>query len=122
MDQNANQPKTIGEMLKEFADQVRAQDKADAEARRLGQPVRTVTPPASEKKAAVHEAQISSDPKVSEDEIFLNSAEAAKLLGYTEKSFRNLVSLKKISHYKLMGQNRFKKSELLSLLVKVEAK
>ncbi|MBL7670760.1 MAG: helix-turn-helix domain-containing protein [Bdellovibrionaceae bacterium] len=123
MDQNVNQPKkTIGEMLKELADQARAQDKADAEARRLGQPIKTITTSVFEEKAIAYDTQVSSMPKESENEILLNSSEAAKLLSYTEKSFRNAVAAGKIPHYKLLGQNRFKKSELLSLLVKVELK
>jgi len=44
------------------------------------------------------------------------------ILGYTDKSFRNAVSSGKIPHYKIFNRNRFKKSELLSLLVKVDIK
>jgi excisionase family DNA binding protein len=52
----------------------------------------------------------------------MKSAEAANLLGLSVKGLRNLASAGKIPHYKLFGQNRFKKSELMGLLVKVEIK
>ena len=101
----------------------RAQDRADAEARRLGQPLRPTPIQVIEAKPVIQETKDQpSTTALSEDEILLTSAEASKLLGYTEKSFRNLVSLGRIPHYKLMGQNRFKKSELLGLLVRVESK
>lgn len=121
MDQNGNQPKTISEMLKEFADQAREQDRIEAEAKKLGQPIKRFTNP--EEKPDVQNIEVHpSVLPIKDDEILLTSSEGAKLLGYTEKSFRNAVAAGKIPHYKLLGQNRFKKSELLSLLVKVEIK
>ncbi len=123
MDENGTKTKTVSEMLKEFADMRRAQDRAEAEARRLGQPIRPTPIQVAEEKPVTQDTKASpSTAAFTEDEILLTSSEAATLLGYTEKSFRNLVSLKKVPHYKLMGQNRFKKSELLGLLVRVEAK
>lgn len=125
MDQNGNPTKTVSEMLKEFADTERAQGKAEAEAKRLGLP----SPSLQAKKAAeppqtpqMMGSVPSSGDEVKPDEALLSSSQAAHLLGYSEKSFRNLVSKGKIPHYKLLGQNRFKKIELLSLLVKVESK
>lgn len=121
MDENGTKTKTVSEMLKEFADMRRAQDRAEAEARRLGQPlnhVRTQAP--SEEAKPVEQAVTMSSPAVTDEEALLTSAEAAKLLGYSEKSFRNSVAMGKVPHYKLFGQNRFKKSELLGLLVRVE--
>lgn len=124
MDQNGNQPKTNGEKLKEFADMMRAQDRAEAEAKRLGQPVNRVGTQAlfEEAKPIDQTDAVIPSPSVTEDDALLTSADAAKLLGYSEKSFRNAVSLGKIPHYKLFGQNRFKKRELVDLLIKVEVK
>lgn len=123
MDENGTKTKTVSEMLKEFADMRRAQDRAEAEARRLGQPLNHVTALApSEEVKPIAQTVTTSSPAVTDDEALLTSAEAAKLLGYSEKSFRNAVSLGKIPHYKLFGQNRFKKSELVALLIRVEAK
>ncbi|OQW54955.1 MAG: hypothetical protein A4S09_17375 [Proteobacteria bacterium SG_bin7] len=116
---------THGQALHELAEWRRAQDRAEAEARRLGQPVPQIRLQAVEEpKAAPQIQSVERTSSVTEDEIFLTSAEAAKLLGYSsEKSFRNAVAAKKIPHYKLMGnQNRFKKSELLALLVRVDPK
>ncbi|OQW48546.1 MAG: hypothetical protein A4S09_13675 [Proteobacteria bacterium SG_bin7] len=114
---------THGEALHELAELRRAQDRAEAEARRLGQPISITKPQAVEEpKPALQVQSVERGPSFSEDEILLTSAEGAKLLGYSEKSFRNAVAAGKIPHYKLLGQNRFKKSELLSLLMKVEVK
>ncbi|MBK7889296.1 MAG: helix-turn-helix domain-containing protein [Bdellovibrionales bacterium] len=65
-----------------------------------------------------------SSPSSSENdnEEYLNSEQAAKLLAFPLKSFRNAVSMGRIPHYKLFGHNRFKKTELLKLLVRVEPK
>lgn len=123
MDENGTKTKTVSEMLKEFADMRRAQDRADAEARRLGQPLRPTPIQVIEAKPVTQETKDQpSSSAFTEDEILLTSAEGAKLLGYSEKSFRNAVAAGKIPHYKLLGQNRFKKSELLGLLVRVESK
>ena len=123
MDENGTKPKSISEMLKEFADMRRAQDRAEAEARRLGQPLSHVRMQAPYEEAKpVEQAVTMSPPVVTNEEALLTSAEAAKLLGYSEKSFRNSVAMGKVPHYKLFGQNRFKKDELLSLLVKIEKK
>ncbi len=124
MDQSGNQTKSIGESLKELADMRRAQDRAEAEARRLGQSVNIVRTQVlfEEAKPAEQTEAVTPASSVTDDEALLTSAEAAKLLGYSEKSFRNAVSLGKIPHYKLFGQNRFKKSELLALLIRVEPK
>lgn len=123
MDENGTKTKTHGELLKELADMRRAQDRAEAETRRLGQPLSHVTARApSEEANPVEQTVTMSPPAVTDDEALLSSADGAKLLGYTEKSFRNAVSAGKIPHYKLLGQNRFKKSELLALLVRVDPK
>ncbi len=115
---------THGEALHELANLRRAEDRAEAEARRLGQPHFHLRPQAVEEPKPVAQVQSTERaPSFTEDEILLTSSEAATLLGYgSEKSFRNAVSLGKIPHHKLFGQNRFKKSELFSLLVKVEIK
>lgn len=124
MDQNGNQPKSMGEKLKEFADMRRAHDRAEAEAKRLGQPASHISTQTlfEEAKLVEQTDPIMPSASVTEDEALLTSADAAKLLGYSEKSFRNSVSMGKVPHYKLFGQNRFKKSELLGLLVRVEPK
>ncbi|MGE4130141.1 MAG: helix-turn-helix domain-containing protein [Bdellovibrionales bacterium] len=116
---------THGEALHELAELRRAQDRAEVEARRLGQPIHHIRQQAVEEPKPAPQAQsVERVPSFTEDEIFLTSAEAAKLLGYgSEKSFRNAVAAGKIPHYKLMGnQNRFKKTEMLALLVRVEPK
>lgn len=123
MDENGTKTKTVSEMLKEFADMRRAQDRAEMEAKRLGQPIRPAPIQMIEEKPAIQETKAQAlSVAFTEDEILLTSAEGAKLLGYSEKSFRNAVAAGKIPHYKLLGQNRFKKSELLGLLVRVEPK
>ena len=112
---------THGEALHELANLRRAQDRAEDEARRLGQPTPHIRPQAVEEQKTVVQVQpIEKAPSFTDDEILLTSSEGAKLLGYGEKSFRNAVAAGKIPHYKLMGQNRFKKSELLGLLIRVE--
>ena len=130
MEENGNddmQGKDIGKILKHYADLQRAEDKA-REAGRAGQPFHTMPAP-----TAVHinarpvdgaQTQVSTQVKtIDADEGLMTSAQAARFLGYTsEKSFRNAVSARRIPHYKLFDQNRFKKSELLGLLVKVEVK
>lgn len=115
---------THGEALHELAELRRAQDRAEAEARRLGQPVPHIRSQAIEEpKPAPQNQPVERAPSFTEDEIFLTSAEATKLLGYgSEKSFRNAVAAGKIPHFKIFGQNRFKKSELLALLVRAEPK
>lgn len=120
MDQSGNKTKSAGELLREFADQRRAQDRAEAEARRLGQPIPPVkTQPIEEPKPVSHEPSLS----LKEDgNDYLNSEQAAKLLGFSIKSFRNAVAARKIPHYRLFGQNRFKRDELLALLVRVDPK
>jgi Helix-turn-helix domain len=52
----------------------------------------------------------------------MDSIQAAKLLGYSVKGFRNLVSSGKIPMFKILGRNRFKRSELLSLAKRVHTK
>lgn len=115
---------THGEALHELAELRRAQDRAEAEARRQGQPYLHLRPQAVEEPRPAPQVQaVERTPSFTEDEILLTSVEAAKLLGYrSEKSFRNAVAAGKIPHYKLMGSNRFKKSELMGLLVRVEQK
>lgn len=116
---------THGEALHAFAEFRRAQDRAEVEARRLGQPISPIRLQAVEEAKPAPQAQsVERAPSFTEDEIFLTSAEAAKLLGYgSEKSFRNAVAAGKIPHFKLMGnQNRFKKTEMLALLVRVAPK
>lgn len=123
MDENGIKPKSVSEMLKEFADMRRAQDRANAEARRMGEPIRPTPIRVTEERSTLQETKAqSSSTALTEDEIFLTSSEAATLLGYMAKSFRNAVAAGKIPHYKLFGQNRFKKSELLKLLTRVEPK
>lgn len=115
---------THGEALRGLADFRRAQDHAEAETKRLGQPLAQPRPQVfAESKPTSQIQSVEGTPSFTEGEILLTSSEAAKLLGYgSEKSFRNAVSAGKIPHYKLMGQNRFKKIELLALLVRVEPK
>ena len=123
MDQIGNQPKTIGERLKDFADTRRAQENGQGETKRPTHNVSVASEQVFENGKIIEqlESEIAM-PLVAKDEVLLTSSEAAKLLGYTEKSFRNSVALGKVPHYKLFGQNRFKKSELLGLLVRVVAK
>lgn len=114
-----------GEALHQLANLRRAQDRAEAEARRHGQAHGHLTPQTFEepRRPAPQVESVEQARSFTEDEILMTSSEAAKLLGYaSEKSFRNAVAAGKIPHYKLMGQNRFKKSELLGLLVRVEPK
>jgi excisionase family DNA binding protein len=115
---------THGEALRGLADFRRAQDHAEAEAKRLGQQLVHSRPQVfAESKPASQIQSVERTPSFTDEEILLTSSEAAKLLGYgSEKSFRNAVAAGKIPHYKLMGQNRFKKSELLALLVRVGPK
>lgn len=115
---------THGEALHELAELRRAQDRAEAEARRLGQPVNNFRTQVTFEETKPIEKIVATvvSSSVTEDEVLLTSAEAAKLLGYSEKSFRNSVAKGKVPHYKLFGQNRFKKSELLGLLVRIEPK
>jgi len=118
MDQTGNKPKLT---LKGLADMKRAQECAEAEAIKLGQPASSVR--AQIFQEPKHVEQIKTEmpiPLLTMEEALLNSAEGAKFLGYTKKSFRNAVAAGKIPHYKLLGQNRFKKSELLGLLIRVE--
>lgn len=126
MDQSGSPTKTVSQKLKEMADMKRVQLAAEAvaaEAKRRGLP-----PPPSQENIIAQQVKPSqeviavSSASDEIDENLLTSSQAARLLGYAEKSFRNSVALGKIPYYRLFGRNRFKKSELLGLLVRVEKK
>jgi len=127
MEQNGNNgspPDKMEGMLKKFADMRRAQTRAEDEARKLGKPLPTSHQPMVLESAPFKSSEdiVTPSKTPKEEDVILTSTEAAKLLGYAPKSFMNAVSAGKIPHYKLFGQNRFKKQELLNLLVKVEVK
>lgn len=129
MDQNGKRTE-VGSLLEELANERRANELAKLEARQDGNIHgsktwdKNVEPPKLAPVMPITEAVTVAvaESKVVDEGSILTSAEAARLLGYSEKSFRNMVSDGKVPHYKLFGQNRFKKSELMGLLVKVETK
>jgi excisionase family DNA binding protein len=72
----------------------------------------TVAPPPSTKVPSVIEA-------ASDDETFLTSAQAAKLLNLSQKGLRGMASKGKIPYYKLGREFRYKRSELIKMMVPV---
>jgi excisionase family DNA binding protein len=125
MEQNGKKL-SVGEMLKQLADKRREDERAKDEARKLawsGNRVESESVsanPTNQSEVSTELSKASPKELSGAEERFLTSAEAAKVLGYSEKSFRNKVSEGKIPHYRLFGQNRFKLSELICLIKKVD--
>lgn len=113
----------IGDILKMYADKRRETERAQDEARKLGLPMPNEVRRADALSGLSHNQAVptTAQPVGSDDDI-LTSEQAAKLLGFSTKSFRNAVAAGKVPHYKLFGQNRFRRDELLALLVKVDIK
>ena len=130
MEQNGNGPKDTGSMLKKLADIRRASEAEIQSAKREGRaPVLhdvCIEPIAT--SAVSSPAKLTTDATTNtpsgdqDDEALMTSAEAAEFLGLSVKGLRNLASAGKVPHYKLFGHNRFKRSELLALLIRVEKK
>ena len=63
------------------------------------------------------EQLIETTPKISFQDEWLTTEEAAKYLKISKGSLLNMVSYKKVKRYKLGRRNRYLKSELFHLLV-----